>query len=87
MDDTELRLDGNAVAGLLSEIFVAEMTTAMETCDGCGRREPIGAVHVYLAGPGTVLRCPHCAAVLMCIVRAPDRLVVGSTGIRRIELR
>ena len=32
----ELMLDGNAVAGLLQEVFAAEMTTATGTCAGCG---------------------------------------------------
>ena len=31
-----LTLDGNAVAGLLAEIFGADVTTARGTCDGCG---------------------------------------------------
>src|SRR5262245_10442877 len=42
-----LMLDGNAVAGLLQEVFAVEMTTALETCDGCGATAPVGAVHVY----------------------------------------
>jgi len=49
-----LMLDGNAVAGLLQEVFAVEMTTALETCDGCGATEPVGAVHVYR---GAVLLC------------------------------
>jgi uncharacterized protein DUF6510 len=32
----ELMLDGNAVAGLLQEVFAVEITTAIGTCDGCG---------------------------------------------------
>jgi len=33
MDDTELTLDGNALGGLLREIFVHEVTNARGTCD------------------------------------------------------
>ena len=40
-------LDGNAVAGLLQEVFAVEMTTAVTTCAGCGASEPIGAMHVF----------------------------------------
>ena len=29
-----LMLDGNAVAGLLQEVFAVEMTTAMGSCNG-----------------------------------------------------
>ncbi len=39
-----LTLDGNSVAGLLQEVFAAEMTTAVGTCNNCGASEPIGAV-------------------------------------------
>jgi hypothetical protein len=86
MRDVDLRLDGNAAAGVLGEVFAVEMTTAIETCAGCGATEAVGAVHVYMSGPGTVLRCPHCLAVLMCIVRARDRLLVNAAGVRRLEL-
>jgi hypothetical protein len=81
------RLDGNAAAGLLREIFAREMTVAIETCAGCGSSEPLGAVHVYMGGPGTVLRCPHCTMMLMCIVRVGDELHVDLGGVRSIELR
>ena len=80
-----LRLDGNAVAGLLREVFAAEMTTAVGTCDGCGAVEAVGAVHVYLAA-GTVLRCPHCEAVLMKLVTEGGRIWIDMRGVRMLEL-
>jgi ribosomal protein S27E len=82
----KLRLDGNAAAGLLQEVFAAEVTTALGTCDGCGAVEAVGAVHLYSAA-GTVLRCPHCEAVLMKIVSAGGRIWVDLRGLRRLELR
>jgi hypothetical protein len=51
-----LMLDGNAVAGLLQEVFAVEMTTALGTCGNCGATDAVGAMHVY-RGAGTVLRC------------------------------
>jgi hypothetical protein len=42
----ELMLDGNAIAGLLQEVFAVEMTTAIGTCGECGAAGPVGAVHV-----------------------------------------
>ena len=38
----ELMLDGNAIAGLLQEVFAVEMTTAIGTCGGCGAAAPVG---------------------------------------------
>ena len=37
-----LRLDGNAVGGLLGEIFPFEMTTAQVTCANCGSLWRVG---------------------------------------------
>jgi hypothetical protein len=31
-----MALDGNAIGGLLTEIFAAEMTSAQTTCAACG---------------------------------------------------
>ena len=82
----KLRLDGNAVAGLLQEVFAAEVTTAIGTCAGCGAVEAVGAVHVYNAA-GTVLRCPHCEAVLMKLVTDGARIWIDVRGVRTLQLR
>ena len=52
-----LMLDGNSVAGLLREVFAAEMTTAIATCGACGAAEAIGATHVF-RGAGIVGALP-----------------------------
>jgi hypothetical protein len=81
-----LMLDGNAIGGLLQEVFALEMTTAIGTCDACGVAEPIGAMHVY-RGAGVVLRCPHCDAVLATIVGERSRMWIDMRGVRVLELR
>jgi Family of unknown function (DUF6510) len=86
MDDADLRLDGNAAAGILSEVFLAEMTAALGTCASCGAKNALGSVQVYANAPGTVLRCPSCTAILICIVRMPDGFVVDLSGVRRIRM-
>jgi hypothetical protein len=78
-------LDGNAIAGLLQEVFAAEVTTAICTCRGCGASEPIGAVRVFV-GAGTVLRCPHCETVLVTIARIGERLSLTFRGVESLEL-
>ncbi|MDX6660164.1 MAG: hypothetical protein QOJ55_986, partial [Solirubrobacteraceae bacterium] len=83
MKDTDLRLDGNAIAGLLQEVFAVEMTVAVGTCAHCGATNAIGAVWVYARAPGTVLRCPDCTGIQMTIVRARERLFVDVAGVRR----
>jgi hypothetical protein len=83
MDD--LVLDGNAIVGLLQEVFAVEMTTATGTCARCGAAGPIGAVHIY-RGAGTVLRCPYCENVLAKIVKNDARTWIDSSGIRSLEI-
>jgi hypothetical protein len=61
-------LDGNAIAGLLSEVFGTEMTTSVGTCGSCGAASQLAELAVYLPGPGTVVRCRACDAVLMVFV-------------------
>ena len=80
-----LMLDGNAVAGLLREVFAVEMTTAIGTCANCGASEPVGAIHVF-RGAGIVLRCPHCDNVLAKIVRGRTRLWISLPGVRTLEI-
>jgi hypothetical protein len=79
-------LDGNAAAGVLGEIFAAEITTAVGTCAGCGASDAVGAVHLYRAA-GLVLRCPHCDAVLVRIVDAGSRRWIDLRGLRTLEVR
>ena len=81
----DLMLDGNSVAGLLQEVFGAEMTSTFGTCNGCGAREQLGAVRVY-RGAGFVLRCPHCDNVLARIIHAERRVWINLSGIRSLEL-
>ncbi len=86
MDEPGLRLDGNAIGGLLQELFALEMTTAVGTCAHCGHVEAVGGVHVYLQAPGVVVRCPGCEQVLMRIVRGRARVYLDLTGLRCLEL-
>ncbi len=85
MDEAGMRLDGNAIGGLLQELFVREMTVAEGTCAHCGHVGAVGAVHVYMQAPGVVVRCPACEQVLMRIVRGRDRYYLDLTGIRCLE--
>jgi hypothetical protein len=80
----ELMLDGNAIAGLLQEVFAAEMTTAVGTCGNCASAGPVGAAHLY-RGAGIVLRCPHCGNTLAKIVKRDSRIWVDLRGIRTLE--
>ena len=63
MDDATL--DGNAIGGLLMEVFGTEMTTAVGTCANCDAVGQVAEFAVYMPGLGAVARCRSCESVLM----------------------
>jgi hypothetical protein len=79
-----LRLDGNAAAGILSELFAPDLTAARATCAGCGATRAVGALVVYAHGMGTVVRCPSCDTVILCVTRTATQVWLDATGARRI---
>jgi Family of unknown function (DUF6510) len=78
------RLDGNAIAGELFDVFGEEMTTATATCAGCGSDRPLGELAVYLPAPGVVGRCGSCENVMMVIVEIRGVRCVDLIGIAAI---
>ena len=78
-------LDGNALGGLLQELFGAEMTGAPHTCQSCGNERPVAAHRLYL-GAGPVLRCPVCDHIALVAAALPDRDVVHLSGAWRLEI-
>jgi hypothetical protein len=79
MDDAVL--DGNAIGGMLIEVFGTEMTTAVASCAHCGAARPVAELAVWMHGPGTVVRCRDCAAVLMTFVRIRGVTCVDLEGL------
>jgi Family of unknown function (DUF6510) len=86
METADLRLDGNAIGGLLGEIFVGEVTVARSTCASCGAVREIGALTVYAQAPGAVVRCPGCDAVLLRVARSESRIWLDLQGVSCLEL-
>ena len=86
MQDSDLRLDGNAAGGLLNEIFPFEMTVAEATCAGCGIAIPIAEMMLYQNGMGATLRCAGCDTAVMRIthIRGCYRLDLSGVTYLRI---
>jgi Family of unknown function (DUF6510) len=82
----ENKLDGNAAAGILQEIFPFEMTLVQATCTGCGATNAVGALAVYMHGMGTVIRCPSCDTVLIRVARAKERYWLDMRGVRVLQI-
>jgi ferredoxin-NADP reductase len=72
-------LDGNAVAGLLHDVFGREMTGAAVTCPECGGRSLLARTSIF-RGAGTVLRCPVCGGRVMVVVERDGIACVDTFG-------
>ena len=84
MDDAaadDLVVDGNAIGGMLMEVFGAEMTTAVVTCDNCGAVSQLAELAVYRPGLGTVVRCRSCETVLMVFAKVRGVTCVDLMGV------
>lgn len=84
--NTALMLDGNAVGGLLNEIFSMEMTTSWAQCNHCGARGELGSLRAFMHGSGTVLRCPICDSIVIRIVQSPESNYLDLRGASFLHL-
>ena len=84
----EHRLDGNAAAGVLAEIFTFEVTTARTACVRCGATGEIGSQMAYVSEIGTVVRCATCDNALIRVARqddGPQRYWLDLKGIEYLQ--
>ena len=77
-------LDGNAIGGMLMELFGTEMTTATGTCASCGAVAQVAEMAVYRPGLGTVVRCRSCDNVLMVFVEVRGVICVDLRGLAQL---
>ena len=73
-------LDGNAIGGMLFEVFGREMTIAPMECGHCRARGPLAECEVYLGGPGVVVRCRVCHHIVMVLVEVREMICVNLRG-------
>jgi predicted RNA-binding Zn-ribbon protein involved in translation (DUF1610 family) len=76
-------LDGNALGGLLEEMFGMELTAWPHRCPSCGESHAVGAHRLY-RGAGLILRCPGCGALALTVATLPDHHLVHLEGGWRI---
>jgi hypothetical protein len=81
----ERALDGNAIGGLMLEVFGTEMTAATGTCGSCGTVGYVAEFAVYRPGLGTVVRCRHCDNVLMVFVQVRGVTCVDTRGLSSLS--
>jgi hypothetical protein len=78
-------LDGNAIGGILIQVFGGEMTMARAECGRCGARGPLAECEVYLGGPGVVVRCRGCHDMMMVLVEVREMTCVDLGGLGELE--
>ena len=65
-------LDGNVLAGPLTELFGRDMTLATGRCSGCGDVSVLAKALVYPDAPGFTVRCCNCSDVLFTLVQGDE---------------
>ena len=78
-------LDGNAIAGLLLDVFGSEMTMAVGACATCGTTLPLAEHTVYNRAPGTVVRCRGCTSMRIVLVEVRGIHCVDLRGLASLE--
>jgi hypothetical protein len=79
-------VDGNSLAGPLSDLFAVDMTCASGRCLSCGDISVLARAVVYADPMGLVVRCSACDDVLMTLVQGPDRLVLDLHGLAGVQI-
>jgi hypothetical protein len=77
-------LDGNAIGGLLFDVFGREMTTSVAICKHCGAKAMLAETMVYVRAPGTVVRCRGCTGVLMVLVEVRGTVHADRRGVAEL---
>jgi hypothetical protein len=74
------RVDGNAVAGVLADVFVGDVTTMRGMCGECSSVSSFAETDVELDAKAAIVRCRTCTVTLFTVLRSEGtpRLVVGS---------
>jgi hypothetical protein len=80
------RLDGNAAAGPLRELFALDLMTAACTCAHCGATTALAEHVLYPDAPALVLRCPSCTGVVLRYGTGGGRARLDLTGARLLVL-
>ena len=79
-------VDGNALAGPLSELFRFDLTTTSGECRHCGDVTVLARAMVYLDPSGYVVRCCSCDEVLLTVVSGPQRTWLDLSGISGLQI-
>jgi hypothetical protein len=81
-----MHVDGNALAGPLSEIFTVDMTTASGICGSCGDSSPLATAMVYLKPNTFIVRCHVCDSILLTIIQSSRETRIDLAGMASLTI-
>jgi len=76
------RLDGNAMAGPLRELFSVDVVSAQCACAQCGATAPLAEHMVYADAPALIVRCRTCTGVVLRYAGDRRRMRLDLSGAR-----
>lgn len=79
---TSMIVDGNCLAGMMGELFGADVTSLVAVCSGCGTEARVAEAVVELDSHAAIVRCRSCTRTLFTLLLRQDnpRLVIGTLG-------
>lgn len=77
-----VRVDGNALAGILAPVFAGEVTSIVGRCRECGSTAPLAEAVVELDDLCAIVLCRGCTHTLLTVMRDRDgvQLTFGALG-------
>jgi hypothetical protein len=80
------RVDGNAAAGPLSELFCFDVTAAVGECAHCGSRAVLAEAVAELDDDGVIILCRSCGHTLLTYVHREGERMLVMAGLRSLAL-
>lgn len=81
-ENVAMTVDGNALAGMLADVFDGEVTMLVGVCGGCGSAAALAEAVVELDDVAAIVRCRSCTHTLFTVLRDGDavRVILGALG-------
>lgn len=77
-------VDGNAAAGMLWDVFGADVTALIGVCGGCGAAAPMAEAIVELDETAAIVRCRGCTHTLITVLRDEHGARVVISALREL---
>ena len=81
-DNARSTVDGNAAAGMMWDVFGADVTVLVGVCGGCREAAPLAEAVVEVDETAAIVRCRSCTHTLLTVLRRQGevRVVIGTLG-------